>query len=64
MLSAFDSRQRHTLLDKNSLSVGRKIRESGLCVKFNLHTPYCGWGIGAKFLDEIGTKADEFWTGI
>ena len=44
--------------------MGRKIRESGLCVKFNLTTPYCGGGIGAEFLNEIGTKADEFWTGI
>ena len=40
------------------------MRESGLCVRLDLHMLYCGWGIGAEFLNEIGTKADEFWTGI
>ena len=36
-----------------------RIKESGLCVKFNLHTPYCGWYIGAEFLNEIVAKADK-----
>jgi hypothetical protein len=48
----------------NSLSVGRRIPKSGLSVRLDLYTPYCEWDIGAEFLNEIGTKADGFWTGI
>jgi len=44
--------------------VKRRIRESGLYVKRNFHTPYCIWLLGAEFLDETGVKANVFWTGI
>jgi hypothetical protein len=40
------------------------LKESCSCVKLNFHTPYCGWRLCAKFLDETGVKADVFWTGI
>ena len=51
-------------VDKNLLFARRRIRELGLCVKLNFHTPYCVWRLGAEFLDETGAKADVFWTGI
>jgi hypothetical protein len=44
--------------------VRRRIRESGLCVKLNFHTPYCGRYLGAEFLDETGVKGEVFWRGI
>ena len=56
--------------------MGRKVIESGLCVKLDLrekaptfgrdssHTPYCVSGIDAEFLNEIGAEANEFRTGI
>ncbi len=52
------------IADKNFLFVRRRIRESGLCVKLNFNTLYCGWYLGPEFLDETGVKADVFWTGI
>ena len=38
-----------------------RIRESGLYVKLNLHTPYCVWRLVAEFLDETGVWAEVFW---
>ena len=35
-----------------------------LYVKLNFHTPYCGWYLGAEFLDETGIKTDVFWGPI
>jgi len=52
------------LIDKNFLFLRRRIRESGLYVKLDFHTPYCVWRLGAEFLDETGVKAEVFWRGI
>jgi len=49
--------------DKNSLFERGSIGETGLCVNFNVYTPYCGWGLGADdFL--MSVEASILWTGI